>query len=124
MPSAGRIAKGKQGEDAACRELERRGYLIVERRYRSRFGEIDIVARDGRTTVFVEVKMRASARFGSAAEAVTWHKRRRICAMAGEYVLRHRLAGEPCRFDVVTVDASGEAGPRVHVIAGAFDVTT
>ena len=122
MPSSGRVAKGKQGEDLACRELQRRGYLIVERRYRTRFGEIDIVARDGRTTVFVEVKMRSSCRFGSAAEAVTWHKRHRICAMASEYVLRHHLAGEPCRFDVVTVEDGDGGRPRVDVLAGAFGV--
>ena len=66
-----RIAFGKTGEDLACRELERRGYEILDRRYRRRGGELDIVARDGPTLVFAEVKMRESRDFGEAAEAVT-----------------------------------------------------
>jgi len=56
------VILGKTGEDLACEELERRGYAIVTRRYRRRGGEIDIIARDGRTMVFVEVKARGSAR--------------------------------------------------------------
>ena len=66
-----RQALGKTGEDLAVEELERRGYAILARRYRTRHGEIDIVARDGETTVFVEVKARADAECGTAAEAVT-----------------------------------------------------
>jgi putative endonuclease len=64
-----RVAMGKSGEDLACRELERRGYAIIARRYRRRSGEFDIVARDGKTTVFVEVKTRRGHRFGDAVEA-------------------------------------------------------
>ncbi len=62
---------GKSGEDLAVAELERRGYAILARRYRTRHGEIDVVARDGETTVFVEVKARTTGEFGTAAEAVT-----------------------------------------------------
>src|SRR5215216_6427096 len=64
-----RIALGKTGEDLACGELERRGYDIIARRYRSRGGELDIVARDGPTLVFIEVKARDGRDFGDAAEA-------------------------------------------------------
>ena len=74
-----RQALGKSGEDLAVDELERRGYAIFARRYRTKHGEIDIVARDGETTVFVEVKARTTAEFGTAAEAVT----RREAAPAG-----------------------------------------
>ena len=69
--SQARVALGKTGEDLACAELETRGYAIVARRYRRRGGEIDIIARDGPTLVFVEVKARDGRWFGEAAEAVT-----------------------------------------------------
>jgi putative endonuclease len=115
-----RIALGKSGEDLACRELERRGYAIVARRFRVRSGELDIVARDGAVLVFVEVKTRSGRRFGAAAEAVTFAKQRRIARLAGEYLLRHRMAACPCRFDVVSV-TMGAGTPDVEIIQNAFD---
>ena len=84
---------GKSGENRAVEELERRGYAILARRYRTRHGEIDVVARDGETTVFVEVKARTTGEFGLAAEAVTPWKQRRLVAMATDYLVRHRLTG-------------------------------
>jgi putative endonuclease len=117
-----RVALGKTGEDLACRELERRGYAIVARRYRLRTGEIDIVCRDGRTLVFVEVKAREGKAFGEAAEAVTATKRRRLVALATAYLARHRLSDQPCRFDVVSIHMqAGE--PRIELFQGAFDAT-
>lgn len=110
---------GKLGEEIAVRELERRGYEILARRYRTRHGEIDIVARDGATTVFVEVKVRATAEFGTAAEAVTVWKQRRLGAMATDYLARNGGASGPCRFDVVAIDGVGEA-MRVTVYPNAF----
>jgi putative endonuclease len=118
-----RITLGKHGEDLACRELERRGYAIVARRFRVRSGEIDIVSRDGAVLVFVEVKTRTGRRFGWAAEAVTGAKQRRIAQLAHEYLLRHRLSDCPCRFDVVSVDV-GASPPAVEIIQGAFDVAS
>ena len=114
---------GKSGEDLAVEELERRGYAIVARRYRTRHGEIDVVARDGETTVFVEVKARTTAEFGTAAEAVTPFKQRRLVSMATDYLVRHRLMDRPCRFDVLTIEnAAGEAGhPMVTLYRNAFD---
>jgi putative endonuclease len=113
---------GKTGEDLACRELERRGYAIVARRYRRRRGELDIIARDGATLVFVEVKTRYGREFGDAAEAVTAIKRRRIAQLALDYMMRHHLSGCPCRFDVVSIHFdSGQA--VVEVFQGAFDAT-
>ena len=114
-----RIALGKIGEDLACRELERRGYAIVARRYRRRGGELDIVARDGPTVVFVEVKTRDGRWFGGAAEAVTGLKRRRIVQLALEYLTRHQLSECPCRFDVVSIQL--EAGrPVIELYRNAF----
>ena len=115
-----RIALGKSGEDLACRELTRRGYAILARRYRRRRGEIDIIARDGPTIVFVEVKARESHDFGAAAEAVTRLKQHRITQVALDYIMRNRLTDCPCRFDVVSIHY--EAGePVVEVFQNAFD---
>lgn len=118
--SSRRIALGKTGEDLACRELERRGYAIVARRYRQRGGELDIVARDGRTLVFVEVKAREGRSFGQAVEAVTALKRRRIVQLAMDYMMRQRLVNCPCRFDVVSIDFE-TGSPVIEIYQGAFD---
>jgi len=120
--SSDRIKLGKSGEDLACRELERRGYAIVARRYRRRGGELDIVARDGVTTVFVEVKTRNDRRYGAAAEAVHGLKRRRMMHLALDYVMRHRLADSPCRFDVVSIHVD-DGRPVVEVFQNAFDMS-
>lgn len=110
---------GISGEDLAAAELARLGYAVLERRYRTRHGEIDIIARDGATIVFVEVKARRSREFGGAAAAVTPHKQRRVAQMAVDYIARRRLTGSPCRFDVVAIDyAAGE--PVVTVYRNAF----
>jgi putative endonuclease len=110
-----RQALGESGEDRAASELERRGYAILERRYRTRYGEIDIIARDGDTTVFVEVKARATGECGTAAEAVTPRKQRRLASMALDYLSRTTTSEIPCRFDVVAID-----GDELTVIRDAF----
>jgi putative endonuclease len=110
---------GKLGEDLACVELARRGYAIVARRYSTRFGEIDIIARDGETTVIVEVKTRDGDRFGDGAEAVTAWKQRRVVNMAVDYLSRHGLHERPCRFDVVAIDVS-TAPPAVEIYINAY----
>jgi len=114
-----RHSLGKMGEDLACGELRRRGYAILARRYRTRFGEIDIVARDGPTVVFVEVKARRDETFGGGGAAVTAWKQQRIVRMATDYLARHGLLEAPCRLDVVTVQL--ETGrPRIEVVTHAF----
>ena len=118
-----RQALGISGENLACDELRHRGYAILERRYRTRFGEIDIIAREGKTIVFVEVKARLSDDFGGAAAAVTGWKQRRIAAMAVDYLSRHRLHECPCRFDVVAIRLESGA-PVVDVFQNAFDAGT
>jgi len=118
-----RQSLGIRGEDLACDALTRQGYAILARRYRTRLGEIAIVARDGRTIVFVEVKTRRGDVFGDGAEAVGPRKQQRIGTMALLYLARHRLVDVPVRFDVVAVQV-GEAGtPRVEVFREAFDFT-
>ena len=120
MTSDRRQTLGLSGEDLACAELQRRGYAIVERRYRTRFGEIDIVAKDGLTVVFVEVKARMTQEFGGAAAAMTGWKQRRIARMAADYLARRKLHDCPCRFDVVAIDFN-DSEPRVIVYPNAFD---
>ena len=110
---------GIQGESMACDELEKLGYTIIERRYRSRFGEIDVVANDGGTVVFVEVKTKTDSSFGDPAEAVTKQKQRRLVSMAEEYAASHRLDRTPCRFDVVGVDLSAVPS-KITVYKDAF----
>lgn len=113
---------GAIGENLACRELERLGYAVVARRYRRRGGEIDIIARDGETTVFVEVKTRGGSAYGSGADAVTTCKRRRMVGVALEYLARRHAVDRPCRFDVVAVHF-GAAEPRIEVFRNAFTTT-
>jgi len=122
MWTDGRQRCGKAGEDAACDELRRRGYAILARRYRTRVGELDIVARDGDTLVFVEVKARRTLAFGAPEEAVTWRKQRKLQVMALDFLTRSRLVDVPCRFDVVAVFFPAAAGrPRVEVFRQAFE---
>ena len=120
LMSRARQTLGKIGEDLACRELERRGYAIVARRYRLRGGELDIVARDGPTIVFVEVKARAGRRFGGAVDAVTGLKRHRMVQLALDYLTRHRLTECSCRFDVVSIQLEN-GRPTIEVFQNAFD---
>jgi putative endonuclease len=116
-----RQALGIIGEELAARELASRGYAILERRYRTRYGEIDIVAEDGETLVFVEVRARATDEFGTAAESVTDRKKRKVTAMAVDYLTRHHVTNRPCRFDVVAIDAALSDTPDITVYPAAFD---
>jgi putative endonuclease len=118
---ADRQALGRCGEDLAAQELTRRGYAILARRYRTRFGEIDIVAEDNRFIVFVEVKARRTARYGSAAEAVPSWKQRRIAAMALDYLAWTDRLNARCRFDVVAIDGIGSPQMDIRVIPNAFE---
>ena len=113
---------GKKGEELAVSALESRGYAIIARRYRTRCGEIDIVADDRGTLVFVEVKARADAEFGTAAEAVTPWKQRRLVRMARDYLTRERIDDRPCRFDVVAI-MFDTVEPSIEVFVNAFDAS-
>jgi putative endonuclease len=112
---------GKTGEERAVAELARRGYAILACRYRTRHGEIDIIAQDGDTTVFIEVKARVTDEFGTAAEAVGRAKQRRLAYMASDYVARNNLVDRPCRFDVVAIDRAGGPDEEVTVYCDAFE---
>lgn len=111
---------GAAGEDLACRHLQAQGFAILARNYRCRSGEVDIVARDGEVTVFVEVKERSGRSHGEGYESVTLGKRQRIVRAARLFAAAHGLSERPLRFDVVSIDTGGPA-VRLRHDRGAFD---
>lgn len=97
---------GDQAESFAVALIERAGLRVLERNYRVRGGEIDCIALDGETLVFVEVRYRKNQRFGGAAASIDLRKQQRIIHAAQIYLMKHpRLATRPCRFDCVLLDA-------------------
>lgn len=123
MPRRATQPVGQLGEAVAARFLERRGLRIVARNVRSRLGEIDLVARDGPTLVFVEVKTRAAGASDPPQAAVDARKQARLARVALGYLARHPHGAQPCRFDVVaiTLAPSGSAS-RVDYFPNAFGV--
>jgi putative endonuclease len=113
---------GRRGEQAAERALETAGLRILERRWRWRGGEIDLVAEEGELLVFVEVKTRSGEDCGWPAEAVTARKRRRMARTALGYLSRRGWLERPSRFDVVEVVAEPGARPTVRHIRDAFRI--
>ncbi|MBM3314592.1 YraN family protein [candidate division WOR-3 bacterium] len=111
--------RGAAAEKLARAWLAGRGYRVIESNYRSRVGEIDIICKDRDTVVFVEVKSRATADFGSPAQAVDHRKQRKLRRLAEQYLIERRLESSPARFDVLSILA-GPAGPRVEHFEGAF----
>jgi len=113
---------GQRGEAAAARYLKRLGYKIVGRGTHIRRGEIDIIAIDGRTIVFVEVKTRDSSAAGEPHEAVDRDKQDRLTRLALVYLKRHRLLDYPARFDVVSILwPQGARRPEIQHIKNAFE---
>ncbi len=118
------MERGSWGEDRAARYLRLHGYRIVERNFRCRQGEIDIIARKGDFVAFVEVKQRKNADFGEAREFVTVSKQRRIIAAAELWLLKTRCELQP-RFDVIEVyapDGTKTLFPKINHIENAFSV--
>lgn len=121
MPST-RDELGRRGEEEAARHLRALGYRIVGRRERVLRGDIDIVALDGRTVVFVEVRSKSDTSHGHPAETVGPQKQRRIAELAGAYIRRHQLEDQSVRIDVVAVTFAAAGGrPLVEHYQNAFD---
>jgi putative endonuclease len=113
---------GRRGEDAAARFLRSLGYVIVARGHRDKIGEIDLIAVDGRTVVFVEVKTRTGDQKGTPAEAVDLDKQRRLTRLAAAYLKRHDLLECKARFDVVAVTwPARNRKPQIAHIKDAFE---
>lgn len=111
---------GRAGEEIACRYLAGKGYEIIARGFRMFRGEIDIVARDRGTLVFVEVKTRADDSFGRPEEAVTPGKQRQLRRIARGYLVAHPAPGVDCRFDVVAILLRGPDDCRLEHFIDAF----
>jgi putative endonuclease len=113
---------GRRGEDAAAKFLRKLGYVIVARGHRDRIGEVDLIAVDGRTVVFVEVKTRTSQDAGHPAEAVDADKQRRLTRLALAYMKRHDLLECSARFDVVAITwPAGKKPPKIEHFKNAFE---
>lgn len=109
---------GAQMEAAAAEYLQRAGLRIEARNFHCRRGEIDLIARDGDTLVFVEVRFRRDSRYGGAGATVDANKQRKLLAAAETYLQRHKLDC-PCRFDVMAIDGSAD---NIQWITNAFGV--
>lgn len=111
------VDSGRRAEDRAAAFLEERGFRILERNYRCRLGELDIIAEDGDCLVFVEVRSRASSDFGDALEMVGKAKRRQVARVAQHFLHQRQPAHRDIRFDVV-----GITGSRIEHVVDAFRV--
>ena len=114
-----RRARGARGEALVARYLLARGFRLAETGYRCRYGEIDIVAWDGGTLCFVEVKARANSMYALPREAVTPAKQRKLRLTAAHYLASHGIDA-PARFDVAEVYDDGAAPPRITYLKSAF----
>jgi putative endonuclease len=115
-----RRALGQRGEDLVADWYESAGYRILDRNWRTRDGELDLVVSQGRTVVFCEVKTRRSTRFGAPVEAVTATKQRRIRTLALQWLAAHSRRGDELRFDVASVLFPREGKPVVEVLEAVF----
>ena len=117
---------GAKGEEIAAKFLLKKGYRILDRNYRTPLGEIDIIAREGETLVFVEVKTRSSAQFGPPQLAVNHRKQVKMTHVALTYLSHRKITHSPCRFDVVAIrnhwkGAGNGREPEIELIRNAFE---
>lgn len=113
--------KGQEGERLAVRFLEKEGFRILDRNYRNRTGEIDIVAEDRGVLVFVEVRTLKASAGHSPEETVQWKKRQRISRTAQAYIQQKGLEDRPARFDVISVTLEGTRSDLRHIV-DAFEL--
>ncbi len=114
-----RLLLGQKGEDIAVGFLERAGYKVLDRNFRCRNGEIDIIALDGKSIVFVEVKTRNKENFGPPKLAVNWRKQKQLVRVALTYLKQKRLMDRPARFDVVGIIIRGDK-EEIELVKDAF----
>ena len=112
---------GKSSENLAVWYLKKNGYKILEQNYRTQLGEIDIIAKEKKTIVFVEVKSRKSIRYGNPKWAVTLKKQRKISMVALQYLKSIRQTDARARFDVVAI-ISNRDEPQIEIVKNAFEL--
>ncbi len=113
---------GERGEALAWNFLRKRGYELLEKNFRTRFGEMDVIAKKDDSIVFIEVKTRRNERFGIPAEAVDWRKRQKLTRVAQAYLQAHGLENQAARFDVLSVTWDGTTEPAFFLLEDAFQV--
>ena len=113
---------GQWGEDLACDYLKENGYRILERNFKNRFGEIDIIARDQDVLCFIEVKTRTSREFNHPFEAMSRFKQHRLMRMAMGYLIFKKQEHAQARFDVVGISIVEENSPVIELLKNAFEV--
>lgn len=121
--SEARLALGAWGEDQAVKYLGKQGMKIIERNFRTPVGEIDIIARDKRTLVFIEVKTRRSTAFGTPQESVGQRKQRQIARTAQWYLQNNKNSKLQPRFDVVAILCQGDGEPLITHLPDAFSLS-
>ena len=112
---------GKIGEEAAAAFLRRKGYQIIERNYRNKLGEIDIIARDGGVLAFIEVRTKSSEAFGSPFESITKQKQKKLGQVSQSYLKMKQMTEADARFDVVAVFLAEHRCQRIELIKNAFE---
>ena len=112
---------GAKGESLAAWYLKKNGYKIIEQNYRTQLGEIDIIAKEKKTLVFVEVKARRSTRFGNPKLAVTPKKQRKISMVALYYLKTTNQISAKARFDVVAITSNRDQ-PQIEIVKNAFEL--
>ncbi|HKZ16633.1 MAG TPA: YraN family protein [Geobacteraceae bacterium] len=117
------ITVGKYGEEIAIAFLRVQRYIVLDRNYRCKCGELDIIAKDGNTIVFVEVKTRRVLSYGPPQLSVTQFKQRQISKAALVYLSAKRAGEINARFDVIAIYLHGQEDPRIDHIKNAFDLT-
>jgi len=123
MSCSSKQLSGTAAESQACNYLQQHGLQLIERNYRCRQGEIDLIMHDDNCTVFVEVRYRRNSNFGSAAESVDQRKQKKIITTASHYLQQHsELTQQPARFDVVSMSPQGNE-TKIDWIRDAFQVS-
>ena len=118
------VSIGALGEEAAVKAIKKQGYKVIERNYRTKMGEIDIIAKDGEYTCFIEVRLRKNNDFGSPADTIDINKQRKIIRTAQYYAVTKKIYDTPMRFDAVLINADAKGGKltniKTEIIKNAF----
>ncbi len=119
-----RICTGRRGEDLALSYLKKKGYKIIERNYKTAYGEIDIIGDDRDCISFVEVRSMNAGRLGLPEYTVNRRKQNQIARVALSYIKKRQLWDKNCRFDVVCIDDVDSSSPKIRLIENAFELDT
>ena len=118
------VSIGALGEEAAVKAIKKQGYKVLERNYRTKMGEIDIIAKDGEYTCFIEVRLRKNNDFGSPADTIDIRKQQKIIRTAKYYAVIKKIYDTPMRFDAVLINADAKDGKltnvKTEIIKNAF----